>query len=342
MGAGKPAERDDVVPTLPDLDNASGGIMGLVQNKFKNHFNLLIVITNLLGIIFLCVPCFILEDQTSLLGFQAFYLNGIKVQNIILLIFAISLGANLIIPFIKYKNINGEFSLLFSILNLIISISTTFVLKEYLNQTVYVNFGIILCDIFLSFAFLLSIGFSNIKEPFKVKEITRFAILIALAVLLDLIPVPPFKFRITPTGGSISFSMLPLILLALDFSFAKSFIGCGLIFGLVTCLTDGYGIYTLPFDYFLGFGCLAIFSFFKYLTKLFKFKKHPKVLNFIILFFYGSIVVTLRVLSSTLSSMIFYNLTFGAGFVYNAIYVYPSFGLCYALIVVLKSTLMKD
>ena len=39
------------------------------------------------------------------------------------------------------------------------------------------------------------------------------------------------------------------------------------IFGLVTCLTDGYGFYTYPFDYLIGFGSIAVFGFFSRLNE---------------------------------------------------------------------------
>lgn len=166
-------------------------------------------------------------------------------------------------------------------------------------------FGIYVC----SFVFKIN--------EFSIRDIVEMAMLIGLAVVLDL---SFFKIRIGGNGGSISFAMVPLIILALRQGFVKGFIGCGLIFGLTTCLLDGYGFFTFPFDYLLGFGAIGVVGLFNKIilpneSKKFTFKG--------VLFIVISILVAgvLRLLSSTISGILFYGTNFVESLIYQCSYI---------------------
>ena len=99
----------------------------------------------------------------------------------------------------------------------------------------------------------------NSLNFFSIKDIVEIGILISLSLVFD---QSFLKIRIGQNGGSISLVMLPLCILSLRKGFVKGFIGCGVIFGLISCFLDGYGFFTFPLDYLLGFGSIAVIGIF--------------------------------------------------------------------------------
>lgn len=152
----------------------------------------------------------------------------------------------------------------------------------------------------------------NLK--YTVREIVESAMLVALAIVLDL---DGLKIRIGANGGSISFTMIPLIVLALRMGPAKGFVGIGIVYGLITCLKDGWGIETYPFDYLLGYGSLAIIGFFK---EIILDKKKPlKGILFLVLgIIFG---VSLRFIFACIDSVILFEVDWVGAMVYNALYI---------------------
>ena len=74
----------------------------------------------------------------------------------------------------------------------------------------------------------------NKKKSFlSVKEMVEMALLISLAIILDL---DGLKISLGANGGSIGFTMLPLFILALRHGYIKSLIGIGLVYGITTNL----------------------------------------------------------------------------------------------------------
>ena len=96
------------------------------------------------------------------------------------------------------------------------------------------------------------------RRPLNIGEIAENGILIAMAFGLNFIKIP-----VGATGGSINFQMLPLMIIALRRGPASGLICGGILFGLLTCLTDGYGFACYPFDYLIGFGSVAVMGFFR-------------------------------------------------------------------------------
>ena len=167
----------------------------------------------------------------------------------------------------------------------------------------------------------------------SVKEMTESAMLIALAILLDL---PFLKIRIGIGGGSISLSMLPLLILAIRVGFLKSLIGIGIIYGFITCLLDGWGLVTFPFDYFVGYGSLSLLGLFK--NKILQEDNFIKGIIFIVL---GCLLATFgRFVGSMLSSLIIYEYSFKAALIYNAAYLLPSAGITLVILICLYKPLL--
>lgn len=152
------------------------------------------------------------------------------------------------------------------------------------------------------------------KIKITVREMIEMAMLVALAIVLDL---PFLKFRIGQNGGSISFTMVPLFVLCIRRGPIKGFIGCGIVYGLITCLTDGWGFQTYPFDYLLGYGAIAISGLFrKQILESESLIKGSVALGIaIILSCFG------RFVASCISSMVLYEVDFVGALAYNIPYI---------------------
>ena len=154
------------------------------------------------------------------------------------------------------------------------------------------------------------------KEVYTVGEIAENALLIALAIVGQFIKVP-----LGATGGSFNLQIIPLLFLALRNNSTKTFVGCGIIFGMITCLLDGYGLQTYPFEYMIAFGSLCIVSAAR--PVILKDDK-PSVLGGIILGLLAAVATTIRFFAASIDSVFLYHVTWPEAFVYNALYVYLS------------------
>ena len=175
-------------------------------------------------------------------------------------------------------------------------------------------------------AFILSI-ISNLKHiTFTVKDITEMGVLIAIAFGLNFI-----KLFQMPTGGSVNFQMLPLFFLALRRGPLKGFIGGGIVYGLITCLTDGWGFASYPFDYLLGFGSIAVFGFFSHLI-LVPGERDYTVRGELWLLLAGTISTSIRFIAGTVSSMVIYGYDLVAAMSYNSLYIFISGAISLAVL----------
>lgn len=195
------------------------------------------------------------------------------------------------------------------------------------------TFSVTLHDVSLSWGSALGIAFTNIAfaftmantEKHTIKQIVEEGVLIAVAFVLNFIKIP------LGPSGSINFQMLPLMIIALRHGPQHGFIAGGIVYGLLTCLTDGYGLVTYPFDYLIGFGSVAVMGFFRTLV----FGKNQESYNFkglLFIFVSGSLSTLVRFVGSTVSSIVVYNYDLVSALAYNALYI-PLSGL--AAIIVL-------
>lgn len=174
---------------------------------------------------------------------------------------------------------------------------------------------------------------------FTVKDIAEIAIFSALAIVLDRV----VRIPLGATGGSVNISLVPLYVIALRHGWFKSFIAGGIVYGLITCLFDGYGLICYPLEYFVAFGAICILGVAsKYINgiKLDSFKN--------ICISYGLLIVsimlasTIRFFAASIDSVLIWEYTFSAAFAYNLGYVYISsiatcIVMCILLPVILKT-----
>ena len=177
------------------------------------------------------------------------------------------------------------------------------------------NYSIPIIFNFVSFA--ITFIYLSIDIKFTTRDITEMGIMIAAAVGLNFV-----KVTIGPTGGSINLQLLPLFIIALRRGPFKGFMAGGIVFGLITCLTDGYGFATYPFDYLVGFGSIGILGLFsKY---IFDGTNKYSIKGEIFLLIAGTLSTSVRFLGGTISSMVIYGYDFIPAADYNLVYVYLS------------------
>ena len=124
--------------------------------------------------------------------------------------------------------------------------------------------------------------------------------------------------------------MVPLFILAIRKGFIKGFIGCGLVFGIISCLLDGYGFIFFPFDYLMGFGFIAIIGLFR--NRILISNTRTSIFYMMI----GTIIALFgRIISSTVSGIIFYNMNFITSLIYQLTYIGPSGVLVIVLLIIL-------
>ena len=128
--------------------------------------------------------------------------------------------------------------------------------------------------------------------------------------------------------------MFPLLIIALRQGPVKGFIASGIVFGFVTCLMDGYGLVYFPFDYLLGFGSIGFIGFLR------KFIFPPNKIGYtvkgIIFLVVGILVVGVgRIIASTISGILFFEVLFVDSLIYQLLYIPASIGLCLAAILAL-------
>ena len=186
---------------------------------------------------------------------------------------------------------------------------------------------------FVSFGITGLLSFKDIN--FAAKDITEMGVLIAAAIGLNFIKILPM-----PTGGSVNLQMLPLFFLALRRGPLKGFIGGGIVFGLITCLSDGYGFATYPFDYLLGFGSIAVFGFFSPYILVPGEKKYT-LRGELLLLAAGVISTTIRFIAGTVSSMVIYSYDLVPAMAYNSLYIFVSGAMSLAIIMALLGPIRR-
>ena len=184
---------------------------------------------------------------------------------------------------------------------------------------------------------LLAFSESLAKESISVREMTEIGLLVAASVGLDVL----FHFIPNVPGfvGSISIALLPLYIVALRHGPAKAFLASSILYGIITCFTDGYGFFLYPLDYFVGYAGVAVLGFFRPLI-LKEGQSGYSVKGMIFIFvgvMLGSIV---RFIGSGASSMVNYGYTFLAALVANA-YIFISAAICAVILMACYGPLQK-
>ena len=164
------------------------------------------------------------------------------------------------------------------------------------------------------------------------------AVLIALAFGLSFVEI-----QLGASGGSINFTMLPLLILAYRRGAAWG-IGSGAVFGFIKCLVGGGLVWGLPsvlLDYVIAYAVVGVAGFFMKNMKLLEVgavigcvaRYAIHTLSGVVL--YAITVPTEVALLGTFSDPIIYSLA------YNAVYMVPSSVVCVALLALLRPALKK-
>ena len=226
------------------------------------------------------------------------------------------------------------------VLSLTAVIMYSFAKEIYKHETsgtflyLIVHPGILFGVFALVYSVIRGINRSSYKLVFNISDMVEIGMMCALALILDL---TFFKIRIGQNGGSISLVMFPLAVMSYRKGLIKGFIGCGIVFGFLSCLIDGYGIASYPFDYLAAFGSIGLVGLFK----TFKFNERKLVFQEIFLGVFFVIAVAFRLLFATLSGVILWNTKFFASLAYNAGYILPSGGIVIVLLLALYKPINK-
>ena len=181
------------------------------------------------------------------------------------------------------------------------------------------------------------------NSTFKIstRDIVEIAMLVAMAVVVHLINIETGL-----AGGSISFTMVPLLVLSYRLGWFKGFIGAGVVYGLIACIlsmsfdNDGTTIVNYPFDYLLGWGAMAIAGLFR--KPLFDDNSKLNNLQKICLLVISVLLACVgRFAGAMLSSIIVYSYDFSAAFIYNVSYVFISGIACAIVMVILYNPLVR-
>ncbi|MCD8203810.1 MAG: energy-coupled thiamine transporter ThiT [Coprobacillus sp.] len=296
-----------------------------------------------LGIILLFV-CSLFGPYVSINGVQYNAINILfadfsSVYTYILWLPFIIFLASIILQFLdKNKYIDYALFILFLITAVLFFFTPTFTANLYGISEKEVSIGafILITALILVVLTLYYSQFIFINNQFTISDIVEIAMLVALSIILDL---PVFKIRIAANGGSISFAMLPIFIIALRKGFIRGFISGGVIYGLLDCIIDGYGFVTYPLDYLLGFGLLAVIGLFRKWI----FNKEKKVTFKGILFIIIGIALgcICRTFASTLSGMFIYEMDFISSLIYQLIYIGPSAAIVLVGMIVLYKPLLN-
>jgi thiamine transporter ThiT len=162
---------------------------------------------------------------------------------------------------------------------------------------------------------------------FTTEEITRMAMLIAIAIVLDLV----FKFYQLANGGSINLAMVGLTLIALSFPFWKAWIAIAICFALLSAIFDGYFAF-LIFDYVFALSGFAIISIIRPFMK-----EKPSFANWISFSGLFFMAVSWRYIMHVISGILFFQTDFIGSLIYNITYIGPSFFLSYMILLLLYS-----
>ena len=279
--------------------------------------------TNFLIIVAFC-PLFGAKPA-SFVELIANYQSSYLVIIILFILSLLTLGGGVLLMFFKSK-----YSLALNILSFTLLIFTT-----SNSSGLPVGPGLVLV-LFIS-GLMVCLSYSQFIEKFTmtIPDIVEMALYIGLAVVCDMF----LKIRLMANGGSISVAMLPLFLMSLRKGFIKSFIGCGLIYGFINCLIDGYGFIYYPLDYLMCFGSMALLGLARPLIMN---KENRLTIKGVISLVVGLLISCLsRLFFATVSGVVMWGTpTYWESFVYNITYLLPSLIIVIILMVALYKPLL--
>ena len=170
-----------------------------------------------------------------------------------------------------------------------------------------------------------------------IKDIVETSILVSLTIVLDLI-FKMIPFMDMPQGGSVSLTMLPLLVIAFRNGTKWGVIG-GVTYSILNLLLDGelYHWSSIFLDYLFAFGVIGLAGLFRPLVI-----KSNKTLSYVYMIIASTIVVLGRLAFAVLSGIIAFETPFVPSLVYNAPYILISGALCIASLCIIKNVVLND
>jgi len=197
-----------------------------------------------------------------------------------------------------------------------------------------IGWGAAVAMAFIVLAAIVSFPGAGYSKDANARAIAEDGILIAAALVLDFIKIP------LQVEGSINFQMLPLMIIALRRGPVHGFIAGGIVYGLISCLKDGYGFFYFPFDYLIGFGSVFAMGYFRKLI-LPEGETSYNIKSILWIVVAGAITSFIRFVGGCISSMVFYSYTISMAAGYNAGYIFISGGLAIAVLAALQGPLAR-
>lgn len=311
-------------------------------NFFKKYGWIFPSVAGFLAVLFAVFPVLTLNDHTFmgwdvLFGINGFSFGIASVLSLIAVLIGILSGI-LMIFYKKHKSISSiVLSLLLVSGFMILFVDQLAITQSDVFYDSYRTFYVVIIATtqFVGAILALSVGYE--QDNYSIYQIAEAGMLVAMAIVLDIIPL---KIKFDDAGGSIKLAMLPLYLLALRQGPLKGFIGGGVVFGLITCLTDGYGLLFYPTDYLISFGSVLFLGLFRnQILSKDQTSYNIKGILFLSLGIVISIIV--RQFACTVSGVYFLDLSFELSFYKNLLYVPISGLLCLVALIALYNPIIR-
>ena len=164
------------------------------------------------------------------------------------------------------------------------------------------------------------------------------SVLVALAVVLSWIEI-----QLGPNGGSINFTMLPILILAYRHG-ALWGISSGIVFGFIKCLISGgigWGLPSVLLDYVLAYGAVGIAGFFKGKSWAIEIGSFIGCLARYAIHFISGVTIYLITVPTDVSWFGTIADPVAFSLLYNLVYMLPSSAVCIVLMAVLRPALKK-
>ncbi len=159
----------------------------------------------------------------------------------------------------------------------------------------------------------------------SIRQIVLMGMLVGVTIVLDVV----FKFYQQANGGSINLAMVGLLLIALSFSWWKTWFAISIVFGILSSILDGYFVYYV-FDYGLALSGFIIVSIFR---ETILNRKGFKSFGLLLMTFTTAFLWRLSM--HVISGVLYFEVDWLGSLIYNIAYLLPSFLISLIVIITL-------
>lgn len=167
--------------------------------------------------------------------------------------------------------------------------------------------------------------------------LSEASVMIALAIVLSFVEI-----QLGASGGSINFTMLPILIIAFRHGSVWG-VGSGMLFGLIKCIIGsglGWGLPSILLDYVLAYGAVGTAGLLRNIKySLFFGSLLGCTLRYAIHFISGIVLYAITVPTEIETVNMVFSNAWAYSAVYNLVYMVPSSIVCIALACALKKPL---